>query len=403
MKIVKAIAVVLALAVLVVGGFLAKVAIVGIPSYPTQKVELHVASTPERVQRGRKLATMLCAECHMNAATGRLSGEDMRIDEQFGKIYSYNITQDPVHGIGAWTDGEIAFLLRTGIARDGRYTPPWMAKLPHLSDEDLASIIAFLRSDDPMLAPTKVASIKSQPNFFAKFLSNVAFKPFDYPQKPIDMPKPTDQEAFGRYLTWNLDCWTCHSPDFSTVTPLDPPATPGFLSGGNPVMNAEGEAILSSNLTPDAETGIGKWTLDEFKRALREGVRPDGRAIRSPMNAYNQLTDEEVSGIFTYLRSVPAIKHEVARSAGKQPKANASAGEQAYYKYACYSCHGEAGKGNCDLTKAGSSYPSDEELIAFINEPASKAPGSRMPAWKNVIPEAEMKNLVAYVRQLSAK
>ena len=89
---------------------------------------------------------------------------------QFGVAYSLNITQHPQKGIGSWTDGEIAYLLRTGIARDGRYTPPWMVKLPRASDEEIASIIAFLRSDDPLVQASDVEDIPSRPTFFAKFL-----------------------------------------------------------------------------------------------------------------------------------------------------------------------------------------------------------------------------------------
>ena len=62
--------------------------------------------------------------------------------KQFGVIYSKNITKDPEHGIGKWTDGELLYLLRTGIKPDGRFLPV-MAKLQKMSDEDIQSIVAF--------------------------------------------------------------------------------------------------------------------------------------------------------------------------------------------------------------------------------------------------------------------
>ena len=196
-------------------------------------------------------------------------------------------------GIGAWSDGDIAYLLRTGVARDGRYTPPWMAKLPHLADEDLRSIIAFLRSDDPMVAAADVPSVPARPNFLAKFLGTVAFKPFPMPSGPIAAPPRSDAVAWGRYLTWNLDCWTCHSPDFSKLNSLEPPKTPGFLAGGNTVENDVGEQLRTPNLTPDVETGLGGWTEEQFVRALREGVRPDNTAVRAPMGTYSLLDVDE--------------------------------------------------------------------------------------------------------------
>ena len=104
--------------------------------------------------RGTRLAKMLCVSCHFDPATRVLSGRRMAdVPPEFGAIYSANITRHQTHGIASWTDGEIVYLLRTGIRRDGRYAPPYMVKLPHASDEDILSIIAFLRSDDPLVAP----------------------------------------------------------------------------------------------------------------------------------------------------------------------------------------------------------------------------------------------------------
>jgi cytochrome c553 len=394
-KVLKGVAALLLVVVLAAGGFALKIQLTGIPHYEPGKVALKVESTPERVAKGRWWATMLCADCHMNVQTGRLTGADMHLDAQFGNVHSLNITQHPTKGIGSWTDGEIAYLLRTGVARDGRYTPPWMAKLVHLSDEDLKSIIAFLHSDDPMLAASDVDNVPSTPNFLSKFLTNVVFKPYAYPDHEIVAPEPSDQLAYGKYLTFNLDCWTCHSPDFAKVNPLDPPKTEGFLSGGNVI-----EGIASTNLTSDAETGIGKWSEADFTRALREGVAPDNTAVRYPMNAYSQLSVEQAAAILAYLKTTTPISHRIERSKGPPITPEMAAGKKVYVKYACTSCHGEGGMANCDLTKNRAHFATDEELIAFIREPTSKSPGSRMPAWKNVIPDAELKDLVAHVRSL---
>src|SRR5262245_20225661 len=144
---------------------------------------------------------MLCVACHMDTDTGKLSGHRMPdLPPQFGAAFSGNITQDRETGIGAWTDGEIAYLLRTGIKRDGSYAPPWMVKLPNLADEDLKDIIAFLRSDDPLVAPVRHATPPSEPSFLTKFLSRVAFKPLPWPEQPIARPDPGDPVAVGRYL-----------------------------------------------------------------------------------------------------------------------------------------------------------------------------------------------------------
>jgi hypothetical protein len=402
MRVLKILFPLLALLLVVAGGLALRIHLVGIPHYPRTGVpDLHVESTPERVARGKRWAQMLCADCHANPTSGRLTGADLHIDEPFGSIHSLNITRHPERGIGAWSDGDIAYLLRTGVARDGRYTPPWMAKLVHLSDEDLFSVIAFLRSDDPMVAPSDVPNVPSHPSFFAKFLSHVAFKPYPYPERPIFEPVASDVVGRGRYLAWNLDCWTCHSPDFSKINPLDPPSTPGFFSGGNLVDNSAGEHVATPNLTPDPETGIGRWTEAEFVRALREGVRPDSTAVRAPMATYSLLTDDEAHAIFVYLRTVPAVRHPVARTPSALVTPETAAGKRAYLRYACYSCHGTDGVGNCDLTRNREHWPTDADLVAFIRDPSSRLPGSRMPAWRNIIPDDELAPLVAHLRTLS--
>src|SRR6185369_12085129 len=94
------------------GGFAAYVAVDGIPRYHPAKVDLKVDITPERVARGKTISSLLCKECHFDAGTGRLSGRRMLdLPETFGAAFSRNITQDRERGIGAWTDGEIAYLL----------------------------------------------------------------------------------------------------------------------------------------------------------------------------------------------------------------------------------------------------------------------------------------------------
>jgi mono/diheme cytochrome c family protein len=401
-KVLKALGVLVLLVVLAAGGFAAFVHFAGIPSYPVQKVDLEVEVTPERVARGRKIASMLCMECHRDPTTQKLTGQRMvDVPPQFGVAYSLNITQDPVKGIGAWTDGELAFLLRTGIARDGRYTPPWMPKFPRASDEEIASMIAFLRSDDPAVQAAPVDDHPSQSTFFMKFLTRVAFKPFAYPTQPIP-PPAADPLAQGKHLALNvLHCYGCHSADFSTNDENEPEKSKGFFGGGLAMLDAAGREIRTSNITLDPATGIGKWTEEEFVRAVRGSFRPDNTPILYPMQAYVELEDAEVRAIYAYLKTVPPVVNAVPRPAREPAPAGASDGKKIYYKYSCQSCHGETGVGLCDMREGSKKHPTDESLIAFIKNPAATVPGSKMPAWHGVIQENEYLPLVEYVRSLA--
>lgn len=388
---------------LAAAGFALHVQLSGIPHYPTQKVELRVEVTPDRVARGRREVSMLCASCHMDPVTGRLTGRRMEdVPPEFGVAYSKNITQDPRWGIGAWSDGEIAFLLRTGIRRDGQYTPPWMVKLPHMSDDDLADIIAFLRSDDPTVSPAPVEDRESEPTFLTKLLCRTAFKPFPYPAQPIRAPQASDPAAYGRYLVQDaLVCYSCHSADFKTVDDYAPERSGGYLGGGNALYTAEGP-VLSANITPDRETGIGTWSAEDFRRAMKTGIRPDHTALRYPMQPYPELSDQEVAAIFAYLRTVPPLRNAVKRAAEAEAPSGASRGQQAYYEYGCNACHGDTGVGVYDLRKGPQDFPTDEALVAYIRNPSRFKPGVKMPTWDGVIREEDYGPLVAYVRVLAA-
>jgi hypothetical protein len=295
-----------------VGVAAAYVQVNGMPRYETVPVALSVAVTPEGVARGRRTASVLCAPCHLDRSRDVYSGRQMSgAAPQFGVVYAPNITQDRQHGIGSWTDGEIAYLIRTGVARDGRYTPQWMPKYPLLADRDLEDVIAFLRSDDAQVRAAAVPDRPCQPSFLTKALATFVVRPLAYPAAPIEAPPASDRVAYGRYLvTAKLDCYGCHSRSFTSIDAMRPERSVGFLGGGSPMRDARRQRIFSANLTPDA-TGLGGWSESDFRRAMKVGLRPDGRPLRPPMPLRPELTDDEVSAMWAYLRTVPAIPNPV--------------------------------------------------------------------------------------------
>jgi len=314
-KVLKLVVALIVLSILIIGAGAAYINFSGIPKYETVKFDYHVTVTPEKVERGRKLASMLCVFCHTNHATGLLTGQRMLdAPEEFGKIYSQNITQDKTYGIGNWTDAELLYLLRTGIKRDGQYAPPYMAKLGHMADEDVDAIIAFLRSDDKLVAPAAVPDTACEPSFLTKFLCRVAFKPLPVPDRKIPLPDTTNAVAWGKYLVIAFDCYACHSADFKTMNVENPEQSVDYMGGGNKPLDMEGNVMLTSNLTPDKETGIGNWTEEQFVRALKFGLKDGEPALRYPMMPFSRLTDNEAKAIFAYLKTIPPIKNKVPRS-----------------------------------------------------------------------------------------
>jgi mono/diheme cytochrome c family protein len=319
----KILAYTLGVVLLLIGAFVAYLHFKGIPTYPYEPTPeiaaLNVVPDSTRVERGAKIATLLCNECHKDNATGRLTGRPMPdLPAVFGKVHSLNITHDPKIGIGAWTDGELYYFLRTGIRKDGSWAPPFMPKFPIMADEDVYSIIAWLRSDDPSLAADTREYPPNAFNLFTKFLSNMAIFPPPLPERAITIPDTTDQIAFGKYVADGLcACYACHSADFAKQDALHPEKSLGFYGGGNPMLNYEGELVPTANITMDKETGIGNWTQEQFREATKYGKNPKGGPLHYPMFPHTTLTDTEVDAIWAYLQTVPPIKNAVVRY---QPK-----------------------------------------------------------------------------------
>ena len=305
----------IAIIVVLVGGAAAFIALRGIPDYKPEAYAFKVSPTPERIERGRQLSTMLCNDCHMSPNTGKLTGRQMDEVPQFGTVYAKNITQHPDQGIGKWTDGEIAYLLRTGITPKGKFLPI-MAKLHKMSDEDLQSIIAFLRSEHTWVKADNTRQPDSKYSFLTKALTNIkAIKPMPFTGQPVPEPDTTNLVKWGEYVAlYRVECYTCHSADFKTVDFTNPEKSNGYFGGGNVFKLPDGSEIRSRNLTLDEETGIGKWTEEEFIRAVKTGILPNGQpALRMPMKPYSDLTDGEVKAIYAYLKTIPKIKNHVER------------------------------------------------------------------------------------------
>ena len=170
-------------------GFLLFVQVRGIPTYaPPRPVVADLASTPARVALGEKLTLSICGDCHLNPATNRYAGHHLAdLTPDFGRIYTSNITQDAQPGIGRWTDQQLVGLLRTGLGPDGRLRLI-MPNYARMSDEDLASIVAFLRSASPQVQPDPTSTPPQEPSLLLlKLLGNTIMRPARLPVAPAGL------------------------------------------------------------------------------------------------------------------------------------------------------------------------------------------------------------------------
>jgi mono/diheme cytochrome c family protein len=314
-KFLKILGLILGVIVLAIAGIAAWVNFTGTPTYEVKNPSIQLPTDSISLARGGKIVELVCAHCH-RSENGLLNGKLFSPEsEGYGEIWSGNITNHPTAGLGRYKDGEIAYLLRTGIKRDGKLAGPYML-FPHLSDEDMAAVIAYLRSDAPSVQASDVVH-KTRYSFMVNALIKFGiFKPLPYEGKPKFMPGPSGLVAYGRYLaTARYECSTCHSASYETYTAMEPEKSPGYMGGGTLVPDVNFNYMPSRNITPDKETGIGKWTKEEFKLAIQNGIRPDKTPLTFTMPRFDVLTDEEIDAIWAYLQTVPALNTSPAVAA----------------------------------------------------------------------------------------
>lgn len=155
--------------------------------------------------------------------------------------------------------------------------------------------------------------------------------------EPTPTPTPADVTLRGQYLVNIMGCHDCHSPKLmgpqgpypdpdrllsghpaqEPLPPLDPNANPGWahMTMGLTAAHGPWGTSFAANLTSD-DTGIGTWTEEQFKRALKQGLYKGlegSRPLLPPMpwQNFKDITDEDVHAIFTYLRSTRPVENVV--------------------------------------------------------------------------------------------
>jgi hypothetical protein len=280
-------------------------------------------SLQQMVSRGKYLTHIVssCMDCHSNRDFNKYSGPfvegtegmggfafDQKLDVP-GVVYARNITPDTVYGIGKWTDEEIARAITRGISRNGDTLFPVMpyVHFNQMSKEDVYSIIAFLRTLKPnsnkvparkLLMPVSLAypPLKS-----ASLEENVK-------------PDVLEMEKYGGYMVNIAACMDCH-------TSLDKGqfVMSKYLAGGR-TFDMGIFKVTSANITPDDETGIGKWTeamfVEKFKfyrDPATYSANPGKLNTIMPKAGFAHLDEFDMKAIYRYLRTVPAIHNVVEK------------------------------------------------------------------------------------------
>ncbi|MGF1626267.1 MAG: c-type cytochrome, partial [Alphaproteobacteria bacterium] len=216
------------------------------------------------------------------------------IEEPAFTAVSANITPDVETGIGGWTDAELVVGIREGLRPDGSLIgPPMPFEVYHgLSDSDVAAIIAYLRSLEPV--------DNAVPRSDYPFPLPPAYGP---PLGSVPDVDRSDQVAYGEYLAGPMGhCISCHSTPGETGAP----DVVNALGAGGLNFHGPWGVSVAPNITP---TGIGHYSDAELKTIIVTGVRPDGSHVMPPMpiSYYARMTDADVDAIVAYLRTLPPL------------------------------------------------------------------------------------------------
>jgi hypothetical protein len=293
-------------------------------SAPPSKIT--VAMTPSNIERGEYLFTTLldCDGCHSQrdfsrlggpvVAGGRAKGGPMALEGLPGEVNAPNITPDKETGIGSWTDGEKIRAIREGISKDGHMLFPLMpySGYRYMSDEDSQALVAYMNTLPPVRNYVPHSNIK----FFVSMMVKGVPAPVTRAIPPVD---PDGGEIYGEYLVSIAGCEECHTP--RKFGQLD--ASMRFAGGR--VFAMPVGTVISSNITPDKDTGVGKWDFIRFRdrmHAMRQykatefpKVGPE-RFTLMPWIAYAKLTDHDLEAILLYIKSRRAITNFVVPHPG---------------------------------------------------------------------------------------
>ncbi len=355
---------------------------------------IHRDLSAEALARGGRIFRQTCADCHVPRDGARAVGQPVEdLPAMMGRFYSANLTCDSVSGIGAASDEQIARVLRAGVRRDGH-----MLLMPFfglMSDDDIAAVIGFMRSGDPLFE----ADRSPQPNSSTTLVGNAILiyvagnAPKQVPAAPVATPQKAATAEYGRYAAQGLyGCVACHTSGFDE----DKSHRPDILAGGFQ-FDMPGGTVYSPNITPD-KTGIGGWTLDEFRRAVRDGISKDGYAVRPPMPRFRHIEDYEIDAVYKYLQSVKPTNKVIARGNRGEPADAKAEPARMFASLGCVACHGPGAPFREKILQAKGKPPA--EIAAWIRNPQASKPGTPMPTYESVIDQGQALRLAEYVRKM---
>lgn len=250
-----------------------------------------------------------CEGCHTDKkGNGKrlVGGRAFKTD--YGTFYSPNITPDVQTGIGTWSFEDFRRAMREGLSPDGKHYFPAFpyTSYTHMSDHDLAALWVYLQAQPAFTRANQEHDLKAP--FGWRWL--MVFWNWLY----LDQG-PSTNWSRGRYVTEALShCSECHTPR-------------NFLGGYNAAQAYAGtsrnpEGIAIPNITPDPQTGIGKWKTADFDMLFTIGMLPDGDFVGGVMgesvsHSTSKMTPSDRKAMIEYLQSLAPVTNQIKSKKAK--------------------------------------------------------------------------------------
>lgn len=249
-----------------------------------------VRSDADAVRQGAHLAVVRgCADCHGPGLGGRTFIDALPM----ARLTASNLTRGRGGVAARYTDADWVRAIRHGVAPDGRPLLFMPSQEFHaLGDDDVGALVAYIKSLPPVDTDHAASTVGplGRALFLAGELPLLPAELIDHAAPRTPAPAPGATAEYGGYLA--TGCTGCHGAGFSG----------GKIPGTPPDWKA------AANLTPDPSTGLGRWTEQDFLRAMRTGKRPNGSDIDSlmPWKGLATMSDTELRALWLYLRTVTA-------------------------------------------------------------------------------------------------
>lgn len=282
--------------------------------------DIKIVANQDMIRHGDYLANhvMVCMDCHSTRnwelfsgplVPGTLGKGGEIFDEDMGFPGTYISGNITPYGVGDWTDGELLRVITTGVDRDGNAMFPVMPYLNYgqLDESDINAVIAYIRT----LEPIDFKPGDSKSDFPINFILNTIPKKAQLK----DMPPKSVSIEYGNYISLATSCMECHTKHDKGKAVGEP------YAGGERFQFPDGTITNSPNITPHA-TGIGNWSLEQFKNRFRMYVDSTYSPIPvsdgdfktvMPWTMYGEMDDTDLDALYTYLHSVDPVENVVTR------------------------------------------------------------------------------------------